>query len=96
MKAPLWKLEGIASGTHYTEELLRFPLNTAKGGQGTIHNMHLQNIGQISKRFSTYKYIPVYTGMYMYMQYLHASTTQGTGGQGLCRANLGAARGPLG
>ncbi len=64
MKAPLWKLEGVASGTHNTPEQLRLPLNTTKGCQGTIHNMSLQNKDQTSSRISTCKYILVYTSMY--------------------------------
>jgi len=48
MKAPLWQLERVASGTHYAPELLRLPLDTAKGCQGTIHNMRLQNMIQLS------------------------------------------------
>ena len=48
MKAPLRQLERVASGTHYAPELLRFPLDTAKGCQGTIHNMRLQNMIQLS------------------------------------------------
>jgi hypothetical protein len=47
MKAPLWQLEWVASGTHYAQELLRLPLDTAKGCQGTIHNMRLQNMIQL-------------------------------------------------
>jgi hypothetical protein len=35
MKAPLWQLERVASGTHFALELLRLPLDTAKGCQGT-------------------------------------------------------------
>ncbi len=44
-----WKR--VASGTHYAPELLRLPLDTAKGCQqcqGTIHNMRLQNMIQLS------------------------------------------------
>jgi hypothetical protein len=48
MKAPLWQLEWVASGTHYAPELLRLQLDTAKGCQGTIHNMRLQNMIQLS------------------------------------------------
>jgi hypothetical protein len=48
MKAPHWQLERVASGTHYAQELLRLPLDTAKGCQGTIHNMRLQNMIQLS------------------------------------------------
>ncbi len=50
MKAPLWQLERLASGTHYApdSELLRLPLDIAKGCQGTINNMHLQNMIQLS------------------------------------------------
>ena len=48
MKAPLRQLERVASGTHYAPELLRLPLDTAKGCQGTIHNMRLQNMIQLS------------------------------------------------
>ncbi len=48
MKAPLRQLEQVASGTHYAQELLRLPLDTTKGCQGTIHNMRLQNMIQLS------------------------------------------------
>jgi hypothetical protein len=48
MKAPLRQLEQVASGTHYAPELLRLPLDTAKGCQGTINNMRLQNMIQLS------------------------------------------------
>ncbi len=52
MKAPLWQLERVASGTHYAPELFRLPLDTAavtaKGCQGTNHNMRLQNMIQLS------------------------------------------------
>jgi hypothetical protein len=48
MKAPLWQLERVASGTHYAPQLIRLPLDTAKGCQGTIHNMRLQNMIQLS------------------------------------------------
>ncbi len=48
MKVPLWQLERVASGTHYAPELIRLPLDTAKGCQGTIHNMRLQNMIQLS------------------------------------------------
>ena len=48
MKVPLWKLEGVASGTHYAPELLRLPLNTDNCCQGTIYNMSLQNMIQLS------------------------------------------------
>ncbi len=69
MKAPLWKLEGVASGTHYTPEQLRLPLNTTKGCQGTIHKMSLQNKDQTSSQISTCKYIFVYTSMYAPAEY---------------------------
>ncbi len=46
IKVSLWKLEWVAYGKHYTLEQLRLPLNTAKGCQGTIHNMCLQKQGQ--------------------------------------------------
>ncbi len=45
MKVQLRQLELVASGTHYALEL---PLDTAKGCQGTIHNMRLQNMIQLS------------------------------------------------
>jgi hypothetical protein len=48
MKSPLWQLEQVASGTHYAPELLRLPLDTAKGCQSTIHNICLQNMIQLS------------------------------------------------
>ncbi len=48
MKAPLCQLERVASHTYYAQELLRLPLNTSKGCQGTIHNMCLQNMIQLS------------------------------------------------
>ncbi len=43
-----WQLERVASGTHYAPELIRLPLDTAKDCQGTIHNMRLQNMIQLS------------------------------------------------
>jgi hypothetical protein len=49
MKAPFRQLERVASGTHYAPELLRLPLDTAKGCQGTIHNMRLQNMIQLMR-----------------------------------------------
>ena len=70
MKSPLWKLEWVASGgTHYTQEQLRLQLNTAKGCQGTIHNMCLQKQGQTSPWISTCQYIRVYTSMYAPAEY---------------------------
>jgi hypothetical protein len=69
IKASLGKLEGVASGTHYTQEQLRLPLNTAKGCQGTIHNMRLQKQGQTSPWISTCQYIRVYTSMYAPAEY---------------------------
>ena len=48
MKAPLLQLERVSSGTHYAQKLLRLPHDTAKGCLGTIHNMHLQNMIQLS------------------------------------------------
>ncbi len=48
MKAPLWHLERVASGTHNAQELLRLPLDTAKGCQCTIHHTRLQNMIQLS------------------------------------------------
>ncbi len=48
MNAPLRQFEQVASCTHYAPELLRLPLDTAKGCQGTIHNMRLQNMIQLS------------------------------------------------
>ncbi len=69
IKESLGKLEGVASGTHYTQEQLRLPLNTAKGCQGTIHNMCLQKQGQTSPWISTCQYIRVYTSMYAPAEY---------------------------
>ena len=49
MNSQIWQLEWVASSTHYTLELLRLPLDTTKGCQGTIHNMRLQNMIQLSR-----------------------------------------------
>ena len=48
MKAPLRHLKRVASRTHYAQELLWLPFDTAKSCQGTIHNMRLQNMIQLS------------------------------------------------
>ncbi len=48
MKAPPWKVEGIASGTRDALEHLGLQLETAKGSQCTINNMSLQNMIQLS------------------------------------------------
>ncbi len=61
IKASLWKLEGVASGTHYTPEQLRLPLNTDKGCQGTIHNMRMQKQGQ---NITMDQYMLVHTRIY--------------------------------
>ena len=69
IKASFGKLEGVASGTHYTQEQLRLPLNTAKGCQGTIHNMRLQNmIHLIHNAFRIYLFMTVHTSSYQFVQ----------------------------
>ncbi len=37
MKATVWKLEGLTSDTHYTQEQLRLTLNTVKGCYKTVY-----------------------------------------------------------
>ena len=44
IKAPLWHIKRIASGTHHVSEQVRLPLHTTKGCQNTVHNMVLQDI----------------------------------------------------
>ncbi len=59
MKAPLRQVERVASGTHYALELLRLPLDIAKGCQGMSSIIQYEQV-----RTCTYWYILVCTGMY--------------------------------
>ena len=48
MKVPLRHVKGIASGTHGASEKFRFPFHTSKCCQGTVDNMCLQDMVQLS------------------------------------------------
>ena len=67
IKVQLGQLERVASGTHYAQELLRLPLETAKGCQCTIHNMRLQNM-IVLVYAGTCWYIHIYTCIYQHVQ----------------------------
>ncbi len=49
MKAPLWHIKGITSGTHGAPEKLWLPFHAPKGCQGTDHCMGLQDIVQLRR-----------------------------------------------
>jgi len=53
MKAPLSHvkgiLPGITPGTHGAPEKLRLPFHTSESGQGSMHNMLLQDMVELSR-----------------------------------------------
>ena len=59
VKAVLWHIKWITSGTHDAPAQIRLPFHTSKCSQGTIYNMTLQNEIQLSRGPTTSRLCPL-------------------------------------
>ena len=48
MKAPLWHIKWITSGTHHASEQVGLPLHTTKRGQFSVNNMAVEDTVKLS------------------------------------------------